>query len=590
MELSEIIKRRHSNDSNHLDFIFSDENKIIVRAPAGYGKTTAMVSKIAWELCENKIPANKKILALTFSVNAALNIKDSLKKLLPELVNNNELLISKVDVANYHNFSMKLLFKYGYAINNEFRNLNSFMIVDDNHEIIKSYITKSEIIKINNFSKALKTANYQKISYLINDYWIISNTKLIPNHIITYNGILVSALKLLNNRQISYFYKKYYKMIIVDEFQDTNILGYWLINKLIDEDNINIFLGDELQKIYGFLGAIGGLFDKYKKNYKIKEVEFKNNYRFKDNKCMLKLDKFIRFYGNNYFPAQFETSINLKCLDNNQEEINFISEGIKKIISCSNDRVAILLRSASQGREIAEKLSSESINYVNVLFNDLDEEVLKFYEITISEFHNACQSISKGIRKQLQKCLESVKQRLEEICYKSEKNYIYTTLYKLLEILFNEANTWNMSAKEKYENIEFILSSNGLKHMMEFIDDRVILTTIHASKGLEWEYVIIPFINSYTFPTTYTCKHCRIVNGLSEKENRCKFLFNPLMKKGFKDEISVFYVSITRARKNVFFTVNTGLNPRNYHRKISCFLNLPGLICVDYEWDKVIDN
>ena len=41
------------------------------------------------------------------------------------------------------------------------------------------------------------------------------------------------------------------------------------------------------------------------------------------------------------------------------------------------------------------------------------------------------------------------------------------------------------------KNIDFILGSKGLKHMMEYIEEKVVLTTIHASKGLEWEYVII---------------------------------------------------------------------------------------------------
>ncbi|URW89962.1 UvrD-helicase domain-containing protein [[Ruminococcus] torques] len=66
------------------------------------------------------------------------------------------------------------------------------------------------------------------------------NKKLISNHTITYNGILISAIKLLRKNQISSFYKKYYQMIIIDEFQDTNLLGYLLIKKLIG-DNVVIF-------------------------------------------------------------------------------------------------------------------------------------------------------------------------------------------------------------------------------------------------------------------------------------------------------------------------------------------------------------
>ena len=90
MTLEEIIRKKHSGDEEQLEFIFSDDKKIIVTAPAGCGKTTAMVSKIARELSVGHIPANKKVLAMTFSVNAAMKIKDSLKTLLPDLVVNIE--------------------------------------------------------------------------------------------------------------------------------------------------------------------------------------------------------------------------------------------------------------------------------------------------------------------------------------------------------------------------------------------------------------------------------------------------------------------------------------------------------------------
>ena len=60
MGLEDIIREKHSGDNEHLDFIFSEEKKIIVTAPAGCGKTTAMVSKIAWELGKGTISSNKK--------------------------------------------------------------------------------------------------------------------------------------------------------------------------------------------------------------------------------------------------------------------------------------------------------------------------------------------------------------------------------------------------------------------------------------------------------------------------------------------------------------------------------------------------
>ena len=55
MQAENVIREKHAGDIEQLKFIFSDENRIIVTAPAGCGKTTAMVSKIARELSNRHI-------------------------------------------------------------------------------------------------------------------------------------------------------------------------------------------------------------------------------------------------------------------------------------------------------------------------------------------------------------------------------------------------------------------------------------------------------------------------------------------------------------------------------------------------------
>lgn len=156
MALEDIIREKHSGDDEQLNFIFSDDKNIIVTAPAGCGKTTAMVSKIARELSVGHIPSNKKVLAITFSVNAAMKIKDSLKALLPDLVDNPSQYLSKVDIANYHNFAMRILFKHGYCLNAEFINLASFQIVNENSSVLSSYLTSSDESKLSAVENAVK--------------------------------------------------------------------------------------------------------------------------------------------------------------------------------------------------------------------------------------------------------------------------------------------------------------------------------------------------------------------------------------------------------------------------------------------------
>lgn len=375
MQAENVIKEKHAGDIEQLKFIFSDENRIIVTAPAGCGKTTAMVSKIARELSNGHILSNKKILAMTFSVNAAMKIKDSLKALLPELVENIQKYLAKVDVANYHNFAMRILFKHGYCLNGEFTHLSDFKIVDEDSPLLNTFITSADSDKLKKVNDAVKASNKEELIAALDDYWDILNRKLITNHVITYNGILISAIKLLRETQISSFYKQYYQMIIIDEFQDTNLLGYLLIKKLIG-NNMIIFLGDDVQKIYGFLGAVDGIFNMIRDSYSAIEIKFCNNYRFKENAQMKALDLFIRDCVENFRPSHLKSTIHLKHLANDTEEDKFIVRGIERIISNRDSKVAVLVRAGWQGDSIAEILNKKGILYFNALFRETDPEYI----------------------------------------------------------------------------------------------------------------------------------------------------------------------------------------------------------------------
>jgi len=587
MTLEEIIREKHSNDEEQLEFIFSDDKKIIVTAPAGCGKTTTMVSKIARELNVGHIPANKKVLAMTFSINAAMKIKDSLKALLPDLIKNTEQYISKVDIANYHNFAMKLLFKHGYSINLEFANLSEFIILDDSSSMLDSFITSSDNGKLKALDDAVKNSNKDDLIGALDDYWDILNRKLITKRVITYNGILISAIKLLCKRQISSFYKEYYQMVIIDEFQDTNLLGYLLIKKLIG-DNIVVFLGDDVQKIYGFLGAVNGIFNMFIESYSMVEIKLKNNYRFRTNERMKNLDILIRDYAENYEPSELKAKILLKKLDSDEQEDEFIVEGIERIISCSEDKVAVLVRAGWQGNSIVSKLDEKGIKYFNALFKETDAEYLKFYSIAIEEFHNT--TSGRAVQRDLKKCLDAVKKREYEIYQQDDKKFIFDAMYKLLDVLFSVSKNWEGTSKDRYDNIDFILGNNGLKHMMEFMDESVVLASIHSAKGLEWEYVIMPKINSFAFPNSFVCKQCQKVHSCNIGFDFCEFLYEETMEKRFKEEISILYVAVTRAKKDVFMIVNTGLNRWNHTKQTSCLLNLDGILIEDYDWENIFNN
>lgn len=584
MTLEDRLKEFHSGDEEQLSFIFSDKPRLIVNAPAGCGKTTAMVSKIARELSLGNIESNKKVLAMSFSVNASIRIKSDVKELLPSLVDNSKLLLKKLDIANYHNFAMRLLYKYGFLLNEEFINLSEFRIISDSIVIKENLISSSDNYIIEELTKIVTSFDFSQIESVMDQYWETINNTLINKKIITYNGILIAAKKLLSNDNIKKFYTNYYSMIIIDEFQDTNILSYYFIKSLIDNNKV-VFLGDGIQRIYGFLGALDDVFQRVETDYSPQIISFKNNYRY-NNTSIKELDHLIRAYVDQYIDPKLESSILIKKLQSDTEEVNFISEGIKNIIE-SNCNVAILLRAGWQGGIIAEKLKDESIHFFNGLYSEDDCEFIDFYNVAIEEFYNNVSG--NAVQSSLKKCLQAIKNREHEIYTNDQKKYIFDSLYKLLEKLFEVSKNWEGTTKERYKNIEFSLNNNGLKHMMEYLDEKVVLTTIHSAKGLEWDYVILPQMNKSVFPSwKHMCKKCNTLNSFKLDNDACTSLLVPEMKTMFKEELSVLYVALTRAKKNVFFTVNTGINTYGYPKKENCFINLPGINQLDFAWNDYI--
>lgn len=84
--------------------------------------------------------------------------------------------------------------------------------------------------------------------------------------------------------------------IIIDEFQDTNILNWELMKLLIHENMMIQLFGDSLQKIYGFIGAIPNLLDQAAEYYDMEYHHLQKNYRFINNEKMLMLDKKCKSY------------------------------------------------------------------------------------------------------------------------------------------------------------------------------------------------------------------------------------------------------------------------------------------------------
>jgi DNA helicase-2/ATP-dependent DNA helicase PcrA len=145
------------------------------------------------------------------------------------------------------------------------------------------------------FSNAVKSVNKQYLSRQFNHYTDGIIEIFLDKEYISFNGILALTLRLFNEySELLQFYQGYFPVIIVDEFQDTNALSWALLKKLVDEKTQLVFMGDSLQRIYGFIGAIPNLISDAERLFSMDRIALEKNYRFMSNPQMLQLDRNIR--------------------------------------------------------------------------------------------------------------------------------------------------------------------------------------------------------------------------------------------------------------------------------------------------------
>lgn len=587
-EIKEKISVQHEGDEKQLEVIFSDSLRLIVEAPAGYGKTTTMISRIAYLFASGGIPNPKRILGLTFSVNAALKVKREVAEKLPSLLgsqNSPVVIGEKVTVTNYHGFCKGILKKYGYLVADALRkDINLFRaigalknsqgnITPEWKEIANTLTTDEQdrMVKVDsNIGHGILPESSD-----IKGYNDIITRKLMPLDYITHNAVILLVLEVFAHfAEVKKFYQSYYPLIVVDEFQDTNCIAWALLESVISDQTQLVFLGDPLQRIYGFIGALPDIMTTVVDKYGMTKVTLSKNYRFRNNPEMLKLDKNIRENAASCFsPTILDDDVaKLPAFwgASQQDEAQKVVAKVQTMMGDGVDKIAILFRGRGKNAEVVEtELTDKNVAYFYGMFTDEDVEYV--------EFHNKCQEMFikrfgklKSInRKALVSFVDNVKKAYEAVTGKT-----IDSLFCLLDALVEKVSFdySDLLPEDKYNLLLDVFENRQLKQAMEYVDSQVILSTVHGAKGLEWDYVVLADVERWVFPGYYTCNDCS--NKFASSTNcRCSLPI-PLpvsFRDAALDELSVFYVGITRARKQVFVSASAKRLDYNGNEKNSIF-------------------
>lgn len=587
-------------DQEQMNVVFDPSTRLIIEAPAGYGKTKTMVSKIAYFLESNQLPSTKKILTLTFSVNASLNIKNEVLNQLITLYTEKKainLITQRVVTTNYHGFARHVLSLYGFLIHPNLVHIKQFKIIDetstseltdlqvgdDKKEFLKSYANSLKALGKfgGDTTRVVESLNEKKEQYV---KILIEN--FLPNNHLTYNGILILLLELFKNfPRITSFYQSYFPIIFVDEFQDTNWLQWEILCALTGRSDLSLssrrlyLFGDRLQRIYGFIGAIPKIFDIAQELFQMDLKELKTNHRFAADSKLGKIDRVLRKNADDVRNPQIPFEVEIPVFESNtqtetsQKVITFTKSTLE---NDSSSTLAILVRnglSNTTTREILTALRSAQVKFFYALYKEDDQDYI--------DFHKRCTEIwLNGLRKGIRSIRSMQKFVAQEVSHfpATEINRSLSVLLTLLLEKVKKEYSF-LSFEEKSEVIIETLANRGLKQHLDLVtDSRVLLATVHGAKGLQWDYVIMPDVQRFCFPPTpfcfYTCGSCNI--DWTKKKDE--------FEQAFLEELSVFYVAVTRAKKDIVFLFSnryTFNNGKTQNSPLSCLLKLPGLIRVE---------
>ena len=361
--------------------VLSNNGPILIIAGAGSGKTRVLTHRIAYLIQQRHVnPWN--ILAITFTNKAANEMKERILSLLGADEGND------VWISTFHALCVRILRKHidllGYDRN--------FTIIDSSAQktLIKNIIkdlnldsnqfnARSILSQISNAKNKLQSPEeflketvlpYQKnVANIFLEY----QKRLIKNQSLDFDDLLNLTIELFNNHpDILSLYQDKFKYINVDEYQDTNLVQYRLVNMLAKKNNNICVVGDADQSIYGWRGADMHNILNFEQDYlNCKTILLEQNYRSTKNILNAANDVIsnnkIRKEKNLWTTQDSGDKITYYTARNERDEAQYVVAEVHKLISNKNfdyKDVAVLYRTNSQSRSLEDVLIKSTFHTI----------------------------------------------------------------------------------------------------------------------------------------------------------------------------------------------------------------------------------
>ena len=351
---------------------------LLIVAGAGSGKTKVLTSRIVHIIKQKKAFPNQ-IIAVTFTNKAAKEMQNRVSKILKKEATGLSWL------GTFHSISAKLLRKHAPAVG--LKSNYSIIDQDDQVRLVKN-ICKAENIDIKKISPKYILSiidNWKNKGWYPEDvilkkkdvfekgflkiYKIYQN-KLMDLNACDFGDLILHCVKIFEkNLDIRKLYSKNFKYILVDEYQDTNLIQSKWLNYLAEYNENICCVGDDDQSIYSWRGAEIKNFLKFDKIYEnTKIIRLEKNYRSTQN-ILSVASKLIENNQNRVGKKLYTNSdngelVSLNCYNNGRDEATGVGDRIEKLKKkYSLNNISILVRAIFQTREFEERFLKIGLPY-----------------------------------------------------------------------------------------------------------------------------------------------------------------------------------------------------------------------------------
>jgi len=352
---------------------------LLILAGPGSGKTRVITHRIAYLIRICGINP-RRILAVTFTNKAAREMEERLKKLTRGFV-------KELTIGTFHAICVRILRQDGGAIGIDPR----FVIYDreDQLSLVKAAIKEagfdpkqyapSVIISVISNAKSRmispqafiqKGSSYfeEVVGHVYEKYQRL----LEQNNALDFDDLLMKAVRLFDEQpEILDRYRKRYQHIMVDEFQDTNLVQYQLVKKLASGYRNICVVGDPDQSIYSWRSADLGNILSFEKDYpEAKVVLLEQNYR--STKVILEVASRIISANQDRKPTKLWTEneqgelITVVETYTQQEEAQYVVSEVERLSERDEVRLAecaVMYRTNAQSRALEEAFIRYGIPY-----------------------------------------------------------------------------------------------------------------------------------------------------------------------------------------------------------------------------------